>query len=288
MKKLLLILSLVLILASGVIVEANMAAPDTSDIASGITFKENNSISVVEETIAIRVKDDKAQIDVNYKMKNETDTRVVTESMFLSPNIDTAMTVVKIDGIEVKYTYERYALYDADVTLEDWQYVVLSKEDSNNISNRTVDTILFIMELEAQSQINVQLSYLYTLGGRPNYDYNVRYGEIVYYLTPAKMWNEFYNLSIDIYLDVDMPLLKSSNLKFIKVEKRHYRYTATKLPEENLKVIIDQNAWQNFWSRFKSPYLIWEILLLSPFIILIILVVIVVVFTIHKHKKKKQ
>ena len=62
------------------------------------------------------------------------------------------------------------------------------------------------------------------------------------------------------------------------------------LPEENLEVEFGLNGWQKFTGYFKSPYLVFDLMLLSPFIIigLIILIIIIVTIVIFVKKQKKQ
>ena len=47
----------------------------------------------------------------------------------------------------------------------------------------------------------VTVSYPYRLGGYPDYDWNVKRGEILYYLAPAALWQDFQSLTINLYLD---------------------------------------------------------------------------------------
>ncbi|HCA29670.1 MAG TPA: hypothetical protein DEP23_08960 [Ruminococcaceae bacterium] len=49
------------------------------------------------------------------------------------------------------------------------------------------------------------------------------------------MWKDFSNLTINLYLDEDMPIIKSSNLEFEKVDTRTYQYVSDMLPVKNTR-----------------------------------------------------
>ena len=54
------------------------------------------------------------------------------------------------------------------------------------------------MDFEPGETCDVVVSYTYALGGYPGYDFNVKRGELRYYLTPAALWNGFEDLTIDL------------------------------------------------------------------------------------------
>ena len=59
------------------------------------------------------------------RMRNTTDEPVATQSMFLSPNMEYAGVQVTVDGQEVPYEAESFALhYDARIQTEDSRYAV--------------------------------------------------------------------------------------------------------------------------------------------------------------------
>lgn len=128
------------------------------------------------------------------------------------------------------------------------------------------------------------VSYDYNLGGYPELDFNAKRGELEYYLAPAAMWKDFSDLTIRLYLDQDMPVLVDSSLPFEKVAEREYVYTSDTLPEENLRITIDENGFQNFISTLKSPYFQMTLRFFAPIIIFVVVVVILICMWRKKRK----
>lgn len=176
---------------------------------------------------------------------------------------------------------------DLEVKMDGWQYAVLIGTDTEDATS-TVDSITFDMEFSAQEEQEIVVSYSYQLGGYPNYDYNVNYGLIEYYLTPATMWQGFENLTINLYLDKDMPVIKESNLEFVKVGTRTYQYVSDTLPEEDLRIKIDENWWQNIFSTLRNPYLPMVAMMTSPIIITFLVIAVVIGILLRRGKKKEQ
>ena len=292
MKKISLVFAFVLIIALSIpqVAYANMAAPKEADIGSSITFENNDAVSVLSETLNITVDGSEADIVANYKMKNTTDESISTKSMFLSPNIENSGVKVVVNDKDTSFTVETYALnYDTEIQTNDWQYVVLTDEEiASRNEEQTVDTIVFEMDFAPNEEYDVIVSYRYRLGGYPDYDFNVKKGVIKYYLAPAAMWKDFSNLTINLYLDKDMPVVTSSNLELKKVGMRTYQYISDKLPEENLEIVIDENWWQNIFSTLRSPYLPMTLMMFSPFILIVLAVGIFTVWRLRKKKKHKS
>lgn len=295
MKKICIILVFVLLSASclPLAVHANMAAPAEPDIGSAVTFEKNGDISVLSEVLDIRVNGSKAEITATYRMKNTADRPISTPSMFLSPNIENSGVKVLVNGKETAFESKSYFLsHSTKVGTDDWQYAVLNEDDEHVFDEtKTVDTVTFKMDLEPLQEYDVVVSYTYRLGGYPDYDFNVKDGDIEYYLKPAAMWKDFSSLTINLYLDKDMPVIRRSNLEFEKVGTRTYRYQSDSLPDEDLRITIDETRFQNFISSFRSPYLLMNIMMFLPFILIllaVVITVIIIVVKVCKSKKKKD
>lgn len=275
---------------------ANMAAPEIPDVGSAVTFEKNDTIAVLSETLNITVRGSSAHIEATYTMKNTSDAEITTPSMFLSPNIESAGTSVTVNGKTTAYTHESYALYyDCQVETDDWQYIVADSETAYSPENRTVDAITFEMTFAPLQQYDVTVSYTYVLGGRPNLNSDQKYGEIEYLLTPAAMWKDFGQLTINVCLDDELPVLKESNLAFRQTDKRTYVYTSDSLPDENLYIRIDQNNWQEFTGLFHNPYFIATavavlVVLLAVAVVLIVIImsVIVIIMSVRKFTRRKK
>ena len=267
MKKLSLALALATALASLQIAYGNMAAPSEPDMGAAVTLEENESLAVRSEVLDIVIDGETARITATYQMENTTDEPVSTQSMFLSPNMEYAGVQVTVDGQEVPYEAESFALhYDTRIRTEDWRYAVLTRgETAAWDRDKTVDTVTFQMEFEPRESCDVVVSYTYALGGYPGYDFNVKRGELRYYLTPAALWNGFEDLTINLTLGEDMPVLKGSSLEFEKVGERSYRYHSAALPGEDLWITVDENWYQNIFSTLRSPYLMMTLTMMAPF-----------------------
>lgn len=292
MKKISLIFAFVLVFALSIpqVAYANMAAPKNADIGSSITFEKNDTISVLSEVLDITVDGSEADIVATYKMKNTTDESISTQSMFLSPNIENSGVKVIANDKDTSFTVESYVLnYDTEIKTDDWQYAVLTDDEiASHNEEQTVDTITFEMDFAPNEEYDVVVSYTYHLGGYPDYDFNAKVGRIEYYLAPAAIWKDFENLTINLYLDEDMPVISSSNLEFEKIDTRTYQYVSDTLPEENLKIVIDENWYQNIFSTLRSPYLPMTLMMFSPFILIALAVFIFIVWRLRKKKKQKS
>lgn len=265
---------------------ANMAAPEDADVGSAITFEKNDKIAVLSEDLEIVVKGPDAHITATYEMKNTTDEALSISSMFLSPNMEERGVTVTVNGKAAAASVQSCALnWSTEITTDDWRYAVLTQEDAASVTpEQTVDVISFQMDFQPQETYPVVVSYDYNLGGYPELDFNAKRGELEYYLTPAAMWKDFSDLTIRLYLDKDMPVLVDSSLPFEKVADREYVYTSDTLPEENLRITIDENGFQNFISTLKSPYFQMTLRFFAPIIILVVVVLILI----HVWRKKRR
>lgn len=284
MKKLRLFCSLALIcmltLSLPQPVYANMAAPEEPDIGSAITFEKNEDIAVRSEVLYIDVDGGVAHISAAYTMENTAAEAVSTPAMFLSPNMSGGS--VTVNGTDIPFTSSSYALSGSTkVTTEDWQYAVLPIQ--NAYSERTVDTVTFTLDFAPRATCDVAVSYIYQLGGWPDLaNPGSREGEIQYYLTPAAMWKDFENLTINLHLDRNLPNITESSLPFEKVGRRTYQYVRDTLPEADLHIKLGPNR---LLRTFGSMHVLMIFLpLLFPIIIILLAVIL---FRIANKKPKK-
>ena len=266
----------------------NMAAPAEPDVGTAITLEQNETLAVKSEVLDIVIEGSTAQITATSQMENQSDEAVKTRSMFLSPNVEEAGVQVVADGQLLACETECYALsYNTQIGVEEWRYAVLTDVgESPQVGKPMVEAILFDLKFEPRETYDVIVSYRFRLGGYPEYDFNVKCGELHYYLTPAAMWNDFEDLTINLTLGKDMPVLESSSLKFEKVGKRSYRYYSDALPKEDLRITVDENWLQNLFSTLRSPYLHMMIRTAAPFILIMVLVAGWFVFRRVKRGKK--
>lgn len=267
---------------------ANMAAPAQAETGSAITFEQNETIAVTSETLDITVHGSKADITAAYQMKNTAGEAISTPVMFLSPNVEKGGTAVTANGKDTPFTVEHYTLsHDTNIMRDDWRYAVLAPA-TGAASDREaeLDSVSFALEFAPGEEYEVTVSYTCALGGYPDYNFDAKRGEIEYYLTPAALWRDFENLTINLYLDQDMPMVKSSTLDFEKVGTRHYRYVSDTLPDTDLRVTIDENWFQNIFSTLRSPYF----RMFAPIWLAIAAVVVVVpaILVAKRVRKKKR
>ena len=116
-------------------------------------------------------------------MENQSDEAVKTRSMFLSPNVEEAGVQVVADGQLLACETECYALsYNTQIGVEEWRYAVLTDVgESSQVGKPMVEAILFDLKFEPRETYDVIVSYRYRLGGYPEYDFNVKCGELHYY-----------------------------------------------------------------------------------------------------------
>lgn len=193
---------------------------------------------------------------------------------------------VKISGEPVAFTTGQYALDYTQPNTDDWQYAVLTDWQADLSESAAVETVLFQLSFDPNETLDIEVSYPYRLGGYPDYNFNVKRGELEYFLTPAALWKDFGGLTIELYLDKDMPVLKASSLDFEKVAARHYRYTSDQLPNEDLWLLIDENWWQNILSTLRSPYLPMMLPAVLPFLLVFLVLVVCIIRFFYKKKKR--
>lgn len=287
--KILLLLVLCGVLLGSQTAFANMAAPDDPDVGSSITFEKNDALVVTSEVLDIEVHGSAADITATYTMENSTDAAVSTPVMFLSPDLEEGGTPVTADGEALDFTVERYALrYDTAVQTEDWRYAVLSEGEAEE-GEQTVDAVSFTLDFAPGETREIAVSYTYRLGGYPDYDFDVKYGRIEYYLAPAALWKDFQNLTINLYLDEGMPVIRDSSVEFEEVGPRTYQYVSDTLPEGNLTITIDESRFQEIFSSLRSPYLWMGVIMFLPVLLPLLLVILaVVIWRVRKKKKANR
>lgn len=282
----LLLLALTLLLCQPAF--ANMAAPAPAETGSTITFEQNETIAVTSETLDITVHGSKAEISAAYQLKNTANEAVSTPVMFLSPNVEQGGAAVTAWGAEVPFVVERYVMgHNTSIMRDDWRYAVLSPATgAASVTEVELDAVSFTLYFAPGEEYEVTVSYTCALGGYPDYDFDAKRGEIEYYLTPAALWRDFENLTINLYLDKDMPVVKSSTLDFEKVGTRHYQYVSDTLPDTDLRVTIDENWFQNMFSTLRSPYF----RMFAPIWLALAAVVVVVpaVLVVRRVRKKRR
>lgn len=280
--------ALALLLLQPMTAFANMAAPEKPDVGSAITFQRNDALAVTEEVLDIKVTGSTADITATYSMVNVTQEPVSTPVMFLAPNTGDGDVEVTVDGEPLPFSVETYTLtYYKELEAKDWRYAMLNYGAKNTPGEELVSGVSFQLDAEPGQAFEVTVSYPYHLGGYPDYDYNIKRGEILYYLAPAALWQDFQSLTINLYLDEGMPVIKESSVDFRKVDTRVYQYQSDSLPQGNLEITIDESGMQEFFSAFRNPYSLFYLYIFGPPLLLIIAIIMAVNWIRRKRRESK-
>ncbi|WP_054743171.1 hypothetical protein [Cellulosilyticum ruminicola] len=292
MRKIRLCLKLILacILLLGQCVYASSQPPKVADVASTITFKENDKIEVLSEVLDIKMHGAQAELVATYKLQNVTDEDVTSYAMFLAPNTKESLVKVKLRGRETPFVVTNYILnYDSTIERQDWKYTIFTKGDTTGVSEKQrVDAVSFEMNFVPHEAYEVVVFYRYNLGGYPEGRRNQKTGELNYYLIPASVWKNFADLTINLYLDDEMPIIKSSNVHFKRVKKHTYQYVSDKMPKDNLEIVLDERLYQNIRGTLRTPVLSTNLFILIPFILLMFALSSLVNWCENKFKKQTR
>lgn len=281
--------ALALLLLQPMPVSANMAAPKDPDVGTSIIFQQNDALTVTEEVLDITVTGSTADITAAYSMRNLTTEPVSTPVMFLAPNTGDGSVEVTVNGEAVPFSMDTYTLtYYQDLETEDWRYAMLHYGSNHSPNGEELVGISFQLDFEPEEAGEIVVSYPYRLGGYPDYSWDVKRGEILYYLAPAALWEDVQSLTINLYLDSDMPVVTQSSVPFEKVGSRTYQYRSDSLPEGNLEIEIDQNQFQEALSVLRNPYMLAFAAFLAPPILGIIAVIVVVRIIMKKVRKSNE
>ena len=291
--KILLSLMLALLISINImptVVYANSAEPTYNSLGTGIVFEPTEEIAVKSEVLDIVMSEETAKITATYKMVNLTDKVIDIESMFVTPQFDKESEnfTVKIDGTVVDYESKMFSMkWDTEIDKQDWEYIIVNGDDKYRDWYGGVQTVKYNMHFDANAEIEVMVSYDYRLGGYPtsqNYT-----GTFLYYLTPAKYWSDFTDLTINLTLSESHPKIDRSSVKFEKIDKLIYQYKADELPSEELEIRVGKSWYVDAWNTLTNPML-WMIfgIPLLIFVVLPALIIIAVVIIRKKIKKKKE
>lgn len=186
------------------------------------------------------------------------------------------------DTIEKEHNFNQYLIcLNNGYTTDGMIYPSL---DEVIYMNDGLFAFVYDIDFAPQEEVEVKVNYSCALGAsgyRKTADFE-------YYLTPAKYWLDFQNLTINLYLDEKYPVLEYTSLKFDRIDKGYYQYISDKLPDKDLKITVGLPISERIWSGF--GYFLMT-LLYSWYIwlpILVLLVILTVVLVIIKKRRKKD
>lgn len=184
-KLILMVVALAILFSFGSLtVSANMAEPNYSDTSSGIVFSKNQIIGVESEVLNIDLSQFTANVEAIYNLKNESESAVSIDAMFLAPigGEDIYETfendiAIEFGGEQIDYTTSYYFSKDyakdyAD--LDNWEQVLASYEDSYTVFGDGSGYKIF--EFSANSEFSVTFSpsthYFMSYDDGIKYSYN--------------------------------------------------------------------------------------------------------------------
>lgn len=141
-----------------------------------------------------------------------------------------------------------------------------------------IGAIEYSVDFAPDEEVQLVVKYDYKLGG----NFYKSSQTFRYYLTPAKYWQDFGKIEINLHLNKEYPKLTSSSLEFEKIDKLNYRYIADNLPEKELYI---QASYPWFKSVMNNPYIRILSIFMAVVLFIIAIVIIIVVAVIKKNKK---
>ena len=170
--------------------------------------------------------------------------------------------------------------------LERWQTNSLAEESRTSLAG-----LLFEVEFQPGSRREITVRYP-AIAGRDQEE-TTRYQAVyAYILSPAALWKDFSNLTIEVYPHPDQPYMVNSTLPMEKVETdiaydTHYSAFFSDLPEGDLIFQMYHRETPEPWlmATIQNPYLMG--LVIVPLFLLILLTTItaIIIYAIRKKKK---
>jgi len=279
---------------SAILVSANMAQP-MEDRGSGILFDRHESVRVDSQTLDINfIGDTNAAIIAVYTMTNTSSEPVTVRSMFLSPIYDRRLDrnyQITSDGIALKITSEFFAFGYDFLTQDDllnWEEVLASAEPPKEAQEWDWDwpfisAVSFEIEFDAGQTVDVSVSYIYSIG--VNRTHSERIGNrstLRYFLTPARFWKDYGDLTINLTLHENQPALIRSSLNFTRQSRGVYIYQSDGVPESELFIVVGSLPF----GIIRSGH--GELFMISAIIFAITLFALIFAFVVTKIKGKKS
>jgi hypothetical protein len=164
-------------------------------------------------------------------------------------------------------------------------YESLYCNNLNDYYGFLVGALLYNVDFAPNEELELVVQYDYSLGSD-----SYRQTQIFsYYLTPAKYWQDFGEIEINVNLNEDFPRLDSSSLDFDKIDKLTYQYISDELPNEELYITAKTSVFESFKAYAPTTFL-WVLLSIGVYLIPILLLagIIIVTVIIVKRKRKKK
>lgn len=323
MKKAIVLILVILLLTISIfgcfgLVYANSAPPRPDNIGgTGIVFEKYDKVSVLSEELNIELYSEiGVEIEAKYKMKNLTNETLEVNAMFVSPQRHNSLNfLVQQDDKKLQTTEEIYFLdfnNSIGISENDWQYIIENGKKApyyidehgeykqlEDIDEVCVSAVSYLMNFEPNQETTIFVRYFASLenyfGGRyATYGfekYIKPYGELRYFLTPARYWNDFNDLTINIKTaEEGLTEIIESSVDFKKTKTGdyyQYQFKADKLPQTELIIKFGDTSFNNMLVYFANPYFWYKFMPIIA-IVLILLAMLVVAIVCLKNKKSRS
>lgn len=270
---------------------ANSAAPTPTEDGRGIIFEKHDKVKITKEVLDIDLLLKTAKVEATYTMKNISNEAISVYTAFICPMPYSTPQSVQILRNGVMLDYEIYYYENEENSWEEWEAILSNGADALPPSDTPppqdeyyrrplVVAILYTVDFGANEELTLTVAYDYSVGlSSSRNSQNFRY-----YLTPAKYWQDFGNIEINLHLDKQYPKLAQASLDFKKIDRLNYQYKADTLPQTELTITTSYTATKN--TMISAMYILayfWPIIV--PFVLLIIIIIVVAVC---KKKKKRK
>jgi|GEM_PF-633329 len=270
---------------------ANAGPPTWGETGRGIIFRKHDKVKIVGEVLDITFGENNiAEVRAEYTMANISDESVSVLTMFLLPqSIDESKQVkVMQNNTELSYELRDYEI-GANQTWEAWEAILAEEEPEFTQFERvnSIGAIIYTLDFAPQEQLKVVVEY--------NYDLEIAFYKETqtfrYYLSPAKYWQDFGGIEINVHLNESYPRLSKAYqnnqiIKFKKIKRTHYQYTYDSLPDGQLSIVAGYPLLESLYANRGTIYL--SLFYLLPFILAAIIIVIITVLLIKRKIKKKR
>lgn len=265
---------------------ANSVAPTQNSVGSGVIFEKNDVVAVKSEVLDIEIGEKIATITAKYVMVNLTNQKQDIETMFISPILNGEKSEFELyqNGTRIEFTEKFYKISgDSKIDLNDWENAIIADEEIENpdYDQPLISAVSYVMSFEPNEEIESTVKYDYRLGGRKEW------AHVEYLLTPAKYWNSFSDLTINLTLEKTRPVLEYSSVDFKKTGDLTYQAKLDTLPDDELTFRVKQAWFNDFVDTLTSPYT-WTFGLVFIIPALLIIIAIVVIIVVVRKRKKNQ
>lgn len=245
-------------------------------IAEDYYFVDNLKLnSISDDTLIAEILGKESKLITRQILNlNESESKYECEYEYKSMEVDNIYEYIKdyykgeshLDLLAMamsKYFFYNIGKGKEELNGEETLYLRNLKIDNNK--KYMIGAITYTQDFAPEETIKVVVQYDYILGSEDN-GRNFKY-----YLTPAKYWQDFCGIEINLHLNEDFPRLTSSSLGFKKLDKFNYQYNSNNLPQNELYFSIKPpTIASNVLHNVPKEVLVLAIIVLIVVVVIII------------------